>query len=104
MEKFAFVMQLKPGFEAEYQKRHDELWPTLAEVLKNAGIKDYSIHLHPETLQLFAVLWREDNHSMDALPDNPVVKKWWAFMADIMYTNEDNSPQSFTLKNLFQLD
>ena len=50
MEKIAFVMQLKPGFEQEYKKRHDELWPELASALTEAGISDYSIFLHPQTL------------------------------------------------------
>lgn len=103
MEKFAFVMQLKPGCEEEYKKRHDALWPELSEALKAAGIKDYSIHLHPQTLQLFAVLWRTENHSMASLPDNPCVKKWWQYMADLMDTHTDNSPKSLTLTNLFHL-
>ena len=52
----AFKMQLKPGVVAEYKKRHDELWPDLAEALRGAGIHDYSIFLDESTLSLFAVL------------------------------------------------
>ena len=26
----AFKMKLKKGFEAEYKKRHDEIWPDVA--------------------------------------------------------------------------
>ncbi len=54
MERHAFKMKLKKGFEAEYKKRHDELWPELEKVLKEAGIHEYSIFLDEETDTLFA--------------------------------------------------
>lgn len=104
MEKIAFVMQLKPGFEVEYKKRHDEIWPELAEALTHAGISDYSIFLHPQTLQLFGVLKRTANHSMDELPEKAIMKKWWAYMADIMDSNSDNSPVAVALERVFQFD
>lgn len=104
MEKIAFVMQLKPGFEAEYKKRHDEIWPELSTELKAAGVSDYSIFLHPETLQLFAVLKRSGDHSMDRLPSTAIVKRWWSFMADIMDTHPDHSPIEIPLTNVFHLE
>lgn len=55
MQKVAFKMKLKPGFEQEYQKRHDEIWPELAQLLKDNGISDYTIFLDEETNTLFAV-------------------------------------------------
>lgn len=104
MEKIAFVMQLNEGCEAEYEKRHDEIWPELLAELTSAGVKDYSIFLHPQTLQLFATLWREENHSMGALPAKDIVKKWWAYMADIMQTYDDNSPVEIPLTRVFHVD
>ena len=103
MEKIAFVMQLNEGCEAEYEKRHDEIWPELVSELKAAGIEDYSIFLHPETLQLFAVLWRKTSHTMDSLPEQAIVKKWWAYMGDIMASNPDNSPVVTSLNKVFHL-
>ncbi len=44
-EKYAFKMQLNPGMKAEYKRRHDEIWPALVALLKQAGVSDYSIHL-----------------------------------------------------------
>lgn len=103
MEKIAFVMQLNPGCEAEYEKRHDEIWPELVDQLKQAGVEDYSIFLHPQTLQLFGVLWRKNDHTMDQLPATEVMKRWWAYMGDIMQTHPDNSPQSIELNKIFHL-
>ncbi len=103
MEKYAFKMRLNPGCEAEYRRRHDEIWPELVELLRGAGISDYSIHLDPETHILFGVLWRSDDHGMDALPAEPVMQRWWAHMADIMETQADNKPVVTELTPVFHL-
>ncbi len=104
MMRVAFKMKLKPGFEAEYQRRHDALWPELAEVLRNAGIRDYSIFLDEETRAIFAVQKRMDNSTADDLPSHPVVQKWWASMVPLMEVNPDNSPVTRPLREIFHFD
>ena len=104
MIRNAFKMKLKPGFEAEYQRRHDEIWPKLIRELEQAGISDYSIYLDPETLTLFAFQKLRDHHSAAALPSTNIVREWWAYMADIMATNPDNSPVSIPLTEVFHMD
>ncbi len=103
LEKHAFKMKLNPGMQAEYKKRHDEIWPELVELLHQAGVSDYSIHLDPETNILFGVLSRPRDHGMASLPEHPVMKRWWAHMADIMETNPDNSPVAVDLVPVFYL-
>ncbi len=103
MEKFAFKMQLNPGCRAEYIKRHDEIWPELSALLQQAGISDYSIHLDPDTNILFGVLWRQDDHGMDDLPNHPIMQKWWAHMADIMATHPSNEPVASPLETVFHM-
>jgi L-rhamnose mutarotase len=104
MIRNAFKMKLKPGFEQEYKKRHDEIWPELERLLSDTGIQDYTIFLDEETLLLFAVQKISEDFDMDFLPKHPIVKKWWAYMGDIMETNPDNSPVAITLKEVFHLD
>ena len=104
MQRFAFAMKLLPGFEAEYKKRHDEIWPELARELRDAGVSDYSIYLDPESLTLFAVQKLSPGNTAHTLPQRAIVKKWWACMADIMETNPDNSPVIRELPELFHLD
>ncbi|MEL6100840.1 MAG: L-rhamnose mutarotase [Pseudomonadota bacterium] len=103
MEKYAFKMRLNPGCRDEYQKRHDEIWPELVTLLKEVGVSDYSIHLDDETNILFGVLWRKDDHRMDALPDHPIMQKWWGHMADIMETKPDNEPIAVPLTAVFHM-
>jgi L-rhamnose mutarotase len=101
MKRNAFKMKLKPGFEAEYQKRHDEIWPELSALLTESGVSDYSIFLDEETLSLFAVQKLADGHTADLLPSHPIVRKWWDHMAEIMEVNPDNSPVCIPLKEVF---
>ncbi len=103
MEKYAFKMRLKPGMRAEYQRQHDEIWPELVALLKEAKVSDYSIHLDEETNILFAVLWRSDDHKMNLLPQNEVMQRWWAHMADLMETKPDNEPVAVPLATLFHM-
>jgi L-rhamnose mutarotase len=96
-------MQLHSGKEAEYLKRHDELWPELEQLLKETGIQEYSIFLDPGTGSLFGVLKIKDENALDNLPSHPVMKRWWAYMKDIMDSNPDHSPVSVPLKEVFYL-
>lgn len=96
-------MQLHPGQEAEYKRRHDEIWPELADLLKQAGVSNYSIFLDTETRTLFGVLEASNPAALDALPQQAIMQRWWAYMKDIMQSNPDNSPVSTPLPEVFYL-
>lgn len=103
-ETIAFRMILNPGQAAEYERRHDAIAPELTALLKASGVSDYSIWLDRETNHLFAVLKRTGDHSMDALPSNEIVRRWWDHMADIMATQPDNEPVQVPLVKMFHLE
>lgn len=102
-QKLAFRMKLIPGNEEEYERRHREIWPELVTLLKDTGIIDYQIFLDKETSYLFAFQVIEGDANSQDLGDTEIVKRWWKYMADIMETNEDNSPISIPLPNVFNL-
>jgi L-rhamnose mutarotase len=104
MQRSAFKMKLKPGCEQEYKKRHDALWPELEKLLRDQGIHDYSIFLDEETNTLFAVQKVKSGQGSQDLGKNPIVQKWWSYMADIMETNPDQSPVSIPLREVFYLE
>jgi L-rhamnose mutarotase len=104
MKRQAFKMKLLPGMKDEYKKRHDEIWPELKCLLADAGIRDYSIFLDEETGTLFAVQQQEGEAGSQDLGSTEIVKRWWAFMADVMQTNPDSSPVSIPLIEVFHLD
>ena len=103
MQRIAFKMKLFQGREDEYRRRHNEIWDELKELLKQAGIADYSIFFDETTNDLFGYLTIDDVKKLDELPNEPVMKKWWTYMKDIMETNEDSSPVNIPLKEVFYL-
>jgi L-rhamnose mutarotase len=104
MAKQAFKMKLKPGQKVEYKRRHAAIWPELVKLLHDNGVSDYSIFFDEETDILFAVQNQDGENSSQDLGDNPIVQKWWAYMADIMDTNPDKSPVSISLEEVFYMD
>jgi L-rhamnose mutarotase len=103
MHTRAFRMNLDPGQEQEYLRRHNEIWPELVALLHNAGIEEYRIFLDPERHALFAVMIHQERHGLDDLPAHPVMQRWWQHMKDIMPSNADGSPRSVDLQPMFSL-
>lgn len=97
-------MKLYPGMEKEYEKRHNELWPEMQDMIHEYGGKNYTIFLDQETLVLYGYIEVEDPAKWDESADTAINRKWWDFMADIMETNPDNSPVAVDLHEVFHLD
>lgn len=104
MKRVAFKMKLNPGMREEYTKRHNEIWPELKKLLKDSGVSDYSIFLDEETNILYGVQKLSGEGSSQDLGQDPIVQKWWAYMADIMETNADNSPVTIMLDEVFHME
>lgn len=99
-----FKMELYPGKEEEYERRHNLLWPEMKESIHKHGGKNYSIFLDKETLTLYGTIEIESEEEWAKQADEPINRKWWDFMADIMATNPDNSPVCTDLHPVFHLD
>ncbi len=104
MERVAFKMYLNEGQKQEYKKRHDELWPELHQLLKNAGVSEYSIFLDEDTNTLFAFQKVSGEGGSQDLGQTEIVQKWWAFMSDIMKCKPDNSPVTEPLEEVFYME
>lgn len=100
----AFKMKLYEGQQMEYKRRHNLLWPEMKEMIHEHGGSNYSIFLDEETMTLFGYIELEEEEKWDKSAETEICKKWWAYMADIMETNPDNSPASKNLIPVFHLD
>jgi len=103
MIRKGFKMKLYEGMAAEYEKRHNELWPEMVDMIFAYGGSNYSIFLDQETDVLYGYLEVEDEAKWAKSADTDICRKWWDFMADIMETNEDNSPITIDLTPVFYL-
>ena len=104
MKRLAFKMHLNEGQKAEYIKRHNEIWPELKTLLKDAGMDEYSMFLDEETNTLFAFQKVRGEGGSQDLGKTEIVQLWWKFMADIMKTNPDNSPVTVPLEEVFYME
>ncbi len=104
MIRKAFVMSVHESYREEYKRRHNPIWPELEAVLKHHGVHNYSIFLHPETHQLFGYVEIEDELRWAEIAKNPVCQKWWDYMKDMMPTNDDCSPISTEVHEVFHLE
>ena len=104
MHRIAFRMSVNKGSEAEYEKRHDPIWEELNETLLEYGVKTYSIFIDDRSGELFAYAEVESLEKWQAVADTGVCRKWWRFMGDIMPANEDCSPVSSELREVFHIE
>ena len=104
MIRKAFLMHVNPDQHAEYERRHTPIWPELTAVLKAHGVHDYFIFLDAPTNALFAFVTFEDEARFQAVANDPVCKKWWAHMRDLMPSHPDNSPVVRPLREVFHLN
>lgn len=104
MIRKAFVMQIHPGQEAEYEKRHNPIWPQLEQTLLEHGVKTYSIFFDSQTNQLFGYAEVEDEQRWNAVAQTEICQKWWAYMKEIMPSNPDNSPVQRPLREVFHIE
>jgi L-rhamnose mutarotase len=104
MAGYAWVLEVRPGYEEEYKKRHDEIWPEMVEALRAAGIRNYNIFRHG--LTLFGYFETDDlDKTIAALAKDPVDARWSEMMAPIMKIDVDprrNFP--FLLPKQFHMD
>ena len=104
MIRKAFVMQLLPGNEAEYEKRHNPIWDDLIAVFREHGVRNYSIFLNEETQQLFGYAEVESEERWGAIAGTDACQRWWKFMSDVMEYNDDGTPAATPLREVFHLD
>lgn len=103
MIRKATKMKVHQDAYEEYKKRHDELWPEMEVMLKEHGAHNYSIFLDEDLGLLFAYVEIESEELWAKTASTEICQKWWAYMADIMETNSDNSPKAWELKDVFYL-
>jgi L-rhamnose mutarotase len=97
----AFRMSVHPGRDAEYERRHNPIWPELERVLHEHGVLTYSIYFDRDTNELFGYLEIEDEARWRAIKSTDVCRRWWKHMSDIMPSNADHSPVATDLREVF---
>ncbi len=104
MIRRAFRMSVNAGAEKEYERRHNPIWKDLQDVLLAHGVRTYSIFLDPVTRDLFGYVEIEDEDRWAAVAGTEVCQRWWRHMRDVMPANDDASPVSSDLREVFHIE
>ena len=89
MERYAWTATVKDGMQEEYERRHREIWPEMKEVLKEAGILNYSIFLSGNRLFGYYECAHGVEHAAKVQRESPVVARWNEYMKDVMDMDAD---------------
>jgi L-rhamnose mutarotase len=99
----AFRMSIHAGQAAEYERRHNPIWPELEATLRAHGVETYTIFLDDASGELFAYVEFESEARWKAVADTDVCRRWWRHMREIMPSGDDDSPVSQDLREVFHL-
>ena len=104
MPRVAFMMRLKPGNEAIYKEKHDQIWPEMVSLLRESGVRNYSIFRRD--LDLFAYLETDEGASLPGSSGEipTVLREWRTMMEPYMEYNPDHTPKTWPLEEMFHLD
>jgi L-rhamnose mutarotase len=85
---YSWVLEVRPGYEEEYVRRHDEIWPEMVQALREAGVSNYSIFRHG--LTLFGYFETDDiERTQSHLAESETNRRWSEWMAPIMKVEVD---------------
>ncbi|MBQ3402756.1 MAG: L-rhamnose mutarotase [Synergistaceae bacterium] len=89
MERYAWKARLKPGMLAEYRRRHDNIWPELKDLLKSAGISNYTIWNVGDELFGYYECEKGIEFAARTQAQSEVVDRWNEYMKDVMTMEMD---------------
>ena len=84
MERFAWKGRIRPGMAAEYKRRHDEIWPEMLQLLKDAGIRNYSIWSDDTDVFGYYECEKGIAYAEQVQAGSAVVDRWNVYMADVL--------------------
>ncbi len=104
MERICFTFEIKPGTEAEYKRRHDEIWPELVAAIEDAGIRNYT--LFRRGLQTFAYgeCHPDVETAFGKLGATEVSARWAAWFEDVIVALTDAEGNLFRAEEVWHLD
>ena len=103
MERLCFFIELEPGAEEEYERRHRELWPEMHDALVAAGYTNYSLFRRGTTVVGYAECVPDTGTVMAKMADAEVTPRWNASFVSIIKSMSDNNGELMRAEELWHL-
>jgi L-rhamnose mutarotase len=104
MERFCFTFELRPGAEAEYQRRHDEIWPELVAALKDAGVSNYTLFRRDRQVIAYCECEPDAATAFGNVGATEVNRRWSAWFEDVIERLTDADGELFQAHEVWHLD
>ena len=104
MERVCFTFEIKPGTEAEYKKRHDEIWPELVKEIKDAGFNNYSLFRSGTTIVAYAEVEPDVATGFAKIGEGEANARWAKWFEEVIVSLTDENGQIFRLDEVWHLD
>ena len=105
MERVAWKGRIKPGCKEEYIRRHDAIWPEMTAVLKEAGIRNYTIFANSNELFGYYECEKGLSFAQRAQAGSAVVDRWNEYMRDVLELEMDpETGAQPALEAVFRMD
>jgi L-rhamnose mutarotase len=104
MERLCFTFEIRPGAEAEYKKRHDEIWPELVEAIKDAGFANYSLFRRGTQVVAYCECHPDVATAFAKLGPSEVNVRWAKWFEDVIVSLTDENGELYRVEEVWHLD
>ncbi len=104
MERACFTFRIKEGAEAEYKKRHDEIWPELVELIQEAGVKNYSLFRRGLQIMAYCECHPDVETAFSNIAGAEVNARWSEWFEEIIEQLTDEDGNLFWAEEVWHLD
>ena len=104
MQRYCFTFEIRPGAEAEYKRRHDEIWPELVEAIKAAGISNYSLFRRGTQVIAYCECEPDAATAFAKVGTHEANARWSAWFEDIIVALTDADGNLFVADEVWHLD
>jgi L-rhamnose mutarotase len=104
VQRICFQMEIIPGQEAEYERRHDEIWPELVTALQDAGVRNYTLFRRGTTVTAYAECHPDVATAFGAVGNTEVNTRWAAWFGEVLAQLTDDEGNLIESTEVWHLD
>ena len=106
MNRYCFLLQVRPDQLPEYIERHKRVWPDMLAALANAGWHNYSLFVRDDVLLVGYVEAVDLDAAQQAMEATVVNQRWQEEMSQFFVGLEGRGPDQglLLLTEIFNLD
>lgn len=104
MERICFLMEIRPGREAEYEQRHAAVWPELVEALQKAGVTNYSLFRQGIQVIAYAECHPDAATAFGEVGATEVNRRWAEWFTDVLAQHTDSEGGLIRVPEVWHLD